>query len=131
MDNKDIIQELVNSLGEQRSEFLNDIESSIKSYISSQGANCLTINQVYSSGEIKRQWKLKASSDYAKCLYAFCRRESFRGYELDSALTEPVVDIVTSKFEAFYRKNNEHINKAFLKALIQDSAIINSIVEKI
>jgi hypothetical protein len=131
MDNEDIIQALVKSLGEQKPQLLNDVSSSIKAYISSQGTNCIAINQVYPAGTLKRRWELSLSIDYIRCLYAFCRRKPFQGYELDSSLTVPIVDIVTSRFEAFYQENNEHINDAFLEALAQDSTIINGIVDKI
>ncbi len=131
MDNKEIIQELVTSLGKQKHDFLNQVESSVRDYISSQGKKCLTINQLNKDGSIRYRWELSADIDYAKCLAAFCQRKPFRGCELDSGLTEPVVELVSSKFATFYQKNEQALNQAALKSLLKNKVIIGSIVDKI
>lgn len=128
MSSKEKVQELVNLLGEKKYEFLNDVEKSIENYVSNQGSNCLTIVGKYPNGAVYKRWYLSARLEYISCLIAFCRQQKFQGKELDSALTDPISNIVSKRFESFYEKNTESISQVFLKYLVNEKVMLRSIV---
>jgi hypothetical protein len=103
VDQQEIVREIVTRLDGRREEFLVEVLQSVRSHIGAQGAGCMTIVGRTPSGGVARSWPLSASVEYAKCLTAFCRGQEFAGHRLDSGLTDPVVEIVTERFDRTLR----------------------------
>jgi len=130
--NSNKIREIVSLLGNKKRPFLDDIESSINRYISKQGAECVCIIERYSSGSgVYKRWPIAASMDYVTVAKRFCYGQKYNGHELDSALTDPVVGIVTEKFEKFYASQSEDISKAVLSIILEDKVFSKSFIRTI
>lgn len=128
MNKHELVIDLVNTLGEKKSDFLVRTELSINAYIRSQGAGCMAIVEKQKDGSVYKIWKLAPSADYAQRLLAFCRRKDFNGRELDSGLTEGVVNLVIREFEDLYDTNSEEIARVFTVFLIKNEVLSRSMV---
>lgn len=127
-----LIQQLVDLLGRQKSEFLSDVRWSINSYISNKTPkNCLTVVERSANGTIYKEWKPDADIDYFNALYAFCRGQMFRGRIMDSVLTDPIVQLAGEKFQKLYNNNIEQISELLLVAILKNNIIVNSLVDTI
>lgn len=132
MSDSEIIKVLVEKLGEKKSDFLDDVESSIDIHISSKSASeCLTINQLWFSGNVKSTYKPEVSKAYFKCLSCFLKKEKLEGYDLDSKLTLGVVDLVTKKFNNFYSSNAPELAEPLARQLVKDKVFVNKLAETI
>ncbi|HCT64799.1 MAG TPA: hypothetical protein DIC60_05975 [Lachnospiraceae bacterium] len=134
MDNKQVIKDLVNSLGENKSEFINSVSYSIDNYISSQGIKkCLTVVERTPQGAVYLEWEPYEGVDYVKRLIAFCRGQRYSGRDLDSALTDPVVKIVTNEFEKFYTNdsNSELLSKALMEIIFKNEVLSGTLINSI
>lgn len=133
MVNKSNVQSLVAELGKNRTSFLNEVESSINHYISHRSwQECLTIVERYSDGRVRLTWKpSEIMEGYVKRLIALLRKKKYNGYELDSKLTDGVVELVTKKFEEFYSKNASSLARPLLQQLLNDKIFVNKLAEQI
>lgn len=118
------IKEIVNKLGEQKNQFLDEVQTSTHRFISSQGSDCLAIVEKKTFNKV---WELSASVSYVEVLIKFCQGKRYNGNELDSYLTEPIIESVTKKFQEFYMKNNDIIADGIFKSLSLKQNIIETI----
>ena len=132
MSDSETIKALVEKLGEKKNIFLSDVENSININISSRSASdCLTINQLWSSGNVKSTYRPEASKAYFKCLSAFLKKEKLEGYDLDSKLTPGVVNLVVEKFNDFYSSNASELAEPLARQLVKDKVFVNKLAETI
>jgi hypothetical protein len=85
-------------------------------------------------GTIYTTWRPGLDSDlkdFCKVLYLFVRHKKHRGRTLDSALTEPICDIVTRRYESFYEESAGAIGEGLLARLKADSLFLDSFVSKV
>ena len=127
------VQSMVAELGKKKTPFLDDVESSINSYISHRSwQECLTIVERYSDGSVRSTWEpSEILEGYVNRLIAFLRKKKYDGYELDSKLTDGVVVLVTKKFEEFYSKNAGSLAKPLLQQLMNDKVFVNKLADQI
>lgn len=124
------LDEILDVLGDSKEVFLARVEARIKDYISSRSfSDCLTF--VEKRPHSPKIWKPEASASYLQCLGAFCAGKRLNGHELDSALTEPVVALVTEEFEALYEANSEELSSALSVGLMRSRIFTTSLVENI
>ncbi|MEZ5044101.1 MAG: hypothetical protein R2828_29680 [Saprospiraceae bacterium] len=133
MNQEKLIREIVDDLGDKKYAFLNEVERAVNNYISKQSIEkCLTIVERSSSGGIKSRWYPEEfASGYIPRLVAFCRKKTYKGYQLDSALTDEVVQVVTKAYEQFYSQNSEILSKRLLSALFANQVFVNSFMDNI
>lgn len=133
MEKDKTIAEIINKLGAKKGAFLAEVESSIKYEIENCSINeCLTLVERRSDGSIKETWyPSDVMCGYIPRLTAFLRKKQYKGYTIDSALTDKVVANVTRKFNEFYSQNNEVLAKPLLDALITDKVFLNSFAKQI
>lgn len=124
------LDEILGVLGDSKEVFLARVEARIKDYISSRSfSDCLTF--IEKRPHSPKIWKPEASAGYLQCLGAFCAGKRLNGHELDSALTEPVVAVVTEEFEALYEENSEDLSSALSLGLMRSRIFTTSLVENI
>ena len=125
-----MVDDLVNLLGKERVAFCNAIEGSVNSYIASRSlSTCLTVVEKASTGD--RSWRPEATWSYLTVLREFCGGKSHRGNGLDSALSAPVVSLVSGQFEVFYEKNADEISKLLSTRLLEDRLFSAALLESI
>lgn len=129
MDKEQLVAELVTRFEDKRANFLSDVRSAVAGYISQQGSGCLTLVERRSSGDAT--WALSANPQYVARLVPFCRGATYDGHVIDSALTEPVVGIVTRQFEMLYQSNDEDISRAIVAYILEDKVMSNALVEAV
>ena len=121
--------ELVEKWEGDKSGFLCEVESSIKNYVTSQGAGCLTIVERTQDGNsIYKTCQLAPTLSYANHLLKFCQGKPFNGKPLDSGLTDPIVGIVTSNYVKFYQDKSEQIAQAFIATLLENRTMLTGFV---
>ncbi len=126
------IQDLVNSLGAKKTDFLDSVESAVKLYISRQSfKDCLTFVAITDSGNIGSFHRPEGTITYLNCLQKFCAREKYNGQILDSYLTEGIVSRVTIKFQKFYEGNSDEISTSITRVITQDKVFLKSLSEQI
>lgn len=126
MDEKKIIDNIVESLGNEKNNFLNNVENKVRKYIEAKSIKeCLTFVERNTDGSVYVHWyPSEIGSGYVKCLVAFCRKKTYRGKELDSALTDGVVQQVTEEFNNFYSEKSEILSKHLLPVLFNDKVFL-------
>ena len=84
------IKAIVEKLGNSKKDFLNDLESSINSYISSKSwEECLTIVQIDSEGNVKSTWEPKPSEEYLERFWLFINKKKFKEEHLEKIQQPP------------------------------------------
>lgn len=78
MDKRRTVQEIVDSLGDKRWDFLSQVNHAIKNYIENQGLDCLTLVERNKDGSLLQRWEARPTLDYAGRLIAFCRGTPFK-----------------------------------------------------
>lgn len=123
----------LNQLASKKNPFLNQVEQEINSYIVRQGAHCIDIVERDCQKEdvIHRKWRASVDIDFCEVLYKFVRHKQLNGHKLDSALTEPVCEIVTKKYEEFYKDNADAISKGVLAELTGNDLILESFLSRL
>lgn len=129
MTKQELVKALAEQFQEQREEFIADVRKSIATYIEAQGSGCLALIEL--GGPKPVRWELSADPDYVGRLISFCRGKDHNGRKLDSALTEPVVELVTKKFEKLYSDNSDKISAGVLALIVNDANMSKAMVEAI
>ena len=139
----DSLARLGDILGEDKISFLDDLEASICKHIIGTGRQCVAVVQKKpnldgtdddpASQYILLTYELKMDDlgDFVKVLFKFMRKKRHQGYELDSALTAPVLDIVQQKFSCLYEAHGQEISQVFLQALRTDDILLESFVSRL
>lgn len=130
MDKNQLVNDLTVKFNDKKDDFLIDVQSAVKGYISNQGAGCLTLVERKRNGGTER-WALSAHPGYALRLIAFCRGKKYKGNEIDSGLTAPMIGIVTRQFEKLYETNDEEIAQAIMTYIIQDKVLSKSLIDTV
>lgn len=127
------VQVMVSKLAANKTPFLDEVERSIYAYITScSWQQCLTLVERRTDGSKRFTWYPSELSDgYTGRLIAFLRKKPYEGYDLDSYLTDGVVERVTKKFEKFYADNSSALAEPLLKQLMADKVFVNMLAKEI
>src|SRR5687767_6808806 len=103
MTKEQLVSELSQRLEDRKSQFLSSVQTDVARYIAKQGKGCLALVERIPNGD--RQWKPSLHPGYAARLIAFCFEMPYDGHALDSALTEPIAQMVTKAFQNLHEEN--------------------------
>jgi hypothetical protein len=118
MNKEQTFEEIVDTLNQQKNDFLSALESSIKIHIKQKSTpECLTLVSRDSNGRTLF-WYPKEGMPYVQRLIAFMRGKKHQGKDIDSALTDEVVELVSKQFNTLYMDNQELITTNFSQALL-------------
>lgn len=132
MNEKEIITQIVKQLNGSKQNFLNDLQANIAGQVKARSfTDCLTLVLRDGFGNSRETIAPAASLRYARCLLAFINEKRFEGFEIDSDLTDGVVQTVVSQFEGLYDQNQEAIGSIVLVALLQDKVFRNGLTGQI
>lgn len=122
-------------LNQHKEVFLDDVESDVKIYIKSTGKQCIAlVGKASSSDTILKTWEAHLNDDlgdFCKVLYKFVCKEQYHSHDLDSALREPIVNLVETAYQEFYQSESEAISKGMLVMLAADEVNICSFIDRI
>jgi hypothetical protein len=132
-------------LGKDKTTFLDDLERLIFSHIVGTGRQCIAIVQkIPKKGTAEaddhpafRYYLYKCElnkddlGDFVKVLFKFMMRKKHEGYDLDSALTVPILEIVEQRFVALYEAHGQAISEELLLALRKDEVLLESFVGRL
>lgn len=127
------VQNIVRLLGQKKETFLSDVRSDIRFYIKNRSVTeCLTLVSRYSSGSRECNWYPSEVLDgYTPRFIAFLRNQKYKGKTMDSALTDPIVDLVSKKFEKFYSDNAVDISKPVLESILSNHTLVTQLANQI
>lgn len=113
--------------------FLDGVESKVNSYIISTGKNCIAVVGRNNDGSVACRWDWSDDiDDLCKHVYFFMRKKRSKAGRLhDSALTDPIVELVTEEYKSFYESESENISNGVLVALSNDEIQLQSFVDRI
>jgi hypothetical protein len=123
----------VSNLAAQKTAFLDDVKAEIDTYIVNQRSHCIDVVERNSppKSNIIRTHRASLDPDFAEVLYKFARHKTYNGHVLDSALTDPVGEIVIRKYQDFYENNGDIINEGLIKSLAENNLVLNSVLDKV
>lgn len=127
LDKPQVIDKLVTHLQEGQEGFLDDLQYAVRHYVEEQGSECLAIVERDDMGAIERVWRLALSGDYVERLLAFVNDQQYNGRELDSTLTEPLIELVVGKFGHYYKSSGTQI----ARILLEDRQFTEKLVENV
>ena len=109
--------QLESNLDAHKIGFLNDVESSVYSYVVGRGKECIAIVEKIPRPNgtfytVTHRMGLDDADDFVRALVAFMSRKQFRGHDLDSALTEPILKIVEEKYVILFSGQQTEITTA-------------------
>lgn len=124
---------IVSELGCKKSEFISEVQNDIESYIKNLSpSECLTLVSRYSDGSICCHWYPSEVLDgYTGRMIAFLREKKYEDKTIDSALTDPVVNIVSERFNKFYSDNSVTISKPLLDQILKDKVFVSQLSNQI
>lgn len=119
MIDREILNSLVGQLGEKKVPFLQGLSSDVKKYISGKTTeHCLGLRVIPLSGDgyetvLYPSLSLDLAS-YVSKLIPFLFKSNYKEYgieyKVDSVLTNEVVDIVSERYQQFYKGNQDIIS---------------------
>ena len=130
-------------LGEDKISFLDDLQASINTYIVGTGRQCIAVVQKIPNPDVtddnpasqyvlhKYELNMDDLGDFVKVLFKFMTKKRHQGYELDSALTAPALDIVQQKFVGLYESHGQEISHELLQSLRTDDILLESFVSSL
>ena len=129
MSNRDLINIINAELGSHKDDFLKEVQDKIYKYIDTKScAQCLSIVERKS---YSITWEPSDALDgYIPRFIAFLRKKRYKGHELDSALTDEVVNIVVTTYNQFIQAHSGLIVKPILEEALNNRIIIDSIARK-
>lgn len=71
------------------------------------------------------------SATSARSCTKFVRKQQYHGHDLDSALTEPISNLVETAYQEFYESESEAISSGMLVMLTADELALISLVDRI
>jgi hypothetical protein len=127
------MDEVEKDLRRRKTAFLNGVETKINNYIVSTGRNCVAVVERNNDGSVHCTWDFSSDTDdLCKHVYQFMRvKRSSSGRIHDSALTDPIVEIVTKDYKDFYASESENISKGVLLALSSNELKLQSFVDRV
>jgi hypothetical protein len=123
---------LIDGMESRKGDFLHGIEQSIVNYVKAQSiGRCLTIVERDGNGGIHSTYAFNlANHEYLKRLASFMRRQPHNGYTLDSALTDPIVKVVSQQFEALFAGEGGLIAEIILRDGALSRQIVHTLIHK-
>lgn len=123
------VKKIVDSLGATKDDFLNHLQLVLHAHLRNQTwQDCLTIVERKADGTVCAKYVPGDVLDgYAKILFKFLRKKTHNGHELDSYLTDGIVDIVTTEFNDHYTKHTDDISKPILAYLFKNQTFANQL----
>lgn len=126
------VRSLQSILDADKTRFLNDIVSSIHSYILSTGKQCIAVVRRDDHGDIIARYPVPSLTDddmppFVKILVKFMKQNP----GLDSALTHPIMTIIKQKYVTIYVNHSNEISQNFLDIVQEDKILLNSFVERL
>jgi hypothetical protein len=120
-------------LRRRKAAFLNGVETKVDRYIVSTGKNCIAVIERNNDGSVYCTWDFSDDmDDVCKHVYQFMRKKKSSGGRMhDSALTDPIIEIVTKEYQDFYASESENISNGVLVALASDEIKLQSFVDRI
>ena len=127
------MDESLDALTAIKEPFLDIVASDINSYIVGQGHHCIDVIEKTAEDDdlVYRTHRASLNSDFCEVLYRFVRRKPHNGHILDSALTMPVCEIVSRRYEEFYQANADTVSAGVLAALTKDNLILDSFLNRV
>ncbi|KAF2006905.1 hypothetical protein P154DRAFT_615012 [Amniculicola lignicola CBS 123094] len=127
------MDEVEKQLRRRKNAFLDRIEAKINNYIISTRKNCIAVVERNSDGSVCCTWDFDDDiDDLCKHVYLFMRKKrSSSGRVHDSALTDPIIKIVTEEYQDFYASESENITKGVLVALAEDEVKLQDFVDRL
>ena len=120
-----LVNQMVDALEADKDPFLDYVRGNVRGFIEKQGAGCLALVETTPKGRVL--WKLSPDPSYIARLISFCRGVPHGGNALESALTEPVVGIVTDCFEEFYESRSDVLAEAMMGHLMSERAFAEAL----
>lgn len=129
MTDDELINKITCELGSQKEVFISELQSRIYDYISSKSSsNCLTIVERKKLETRNVVWEpSKALDGYIPRFISFLRKKDYEGNELDSYLTDDIVNIVEKTYGEFVKENTNLIVKPIAEKLLSQKDYIDSI----
>jgi hypothetical protein len=122
----------LNTLNRSKDGFLLSVQRDIDAYIVKQKSHCIDIVERDNSTEkLLRTHRASLDPDFAEVLYKFVRQKPYNGHKLDSALTDPICDIVCKKYQTFYEDNAKIVSQGVLEALTSNNLVLKSLINKL
>lgn len=115
-------KDLIATLGSKKHAFLSTIETRISTYVRSTGPRCVSIIERKPAPRADELHKL-GLDEWMPVFTCFLLRKKYFNHTLDSALTDPIIDIVTTSYSEFITANSADINAFFLRQITQDRVV--------
>lgn len=128
------MEETLESLESRKTAFLDTVEIDIYNYIVGTGRQCIAIVQLSRDNIIRCTWRPDLDDDlghYCKVLYKFVRKQPYKGSDLDSALTEPISNLVEAHYQSFYTQESDAISQGVLVELTRDEAKLQNMADMV
>ena len=122
----------LSTLNSRKEAFLGKLQAEIDTYIVSRRSHCIDVVERDSSSEkILRTHAASLDPDFAEVLYKFVRVKTYNGHKLDSALTEPVSDIVCRQYQAFYEANGDVVSAGIIESMTSNDMVLKAVLDKV
>jgi hypothetical protein len=128
------LEELLSTLDHSKGDFLDEVATAIRLYIEGEDENCVAVTERggrynVSTGSYEDRIhypNLDNPIDFCKVLYHFVRSKTYNGHKLESALTDPIVEIVQDKYSEYFESHSGDISEALMKMLVEDKVVLQS-----
>lgn len=132
MTNNELINKITCELGSHKEDFISELQNRIYDYISSKSSSdCLTIVERKDYGNRKVIWEPSEALDgYIPRFISFLRKKDYEGNELDSYLTDDIVNIVEKTYGEFVKENTNIIIKPIIEKIFSQKDFIDCIASQ-
>ncbi|KAF4337513.1 hypothetical protein FBEOM_8611 [Fusarium beomiforme] len=121
MSSSDIFDELVT----QQDEFINHARSRVYNYVRQQRRRDLTqIIEKDAYGPAQHRTHHPGLDSYVVVLGCFCAKRPYNDHDLDSVLTDPVVEIVCNCYSELLQRNSDELNAYLTQKILANEIVL-------
>ncbi|KAF7718464.1 Uncharacterized protein PECH_005954 [Penicillium ucsense] len=107
-------------LGKQRGAFLDNVRAKIESYVEETGVDCLAV--IEKKPESVDETHEPGDLEFAPAFFFFLIERRYHGHECESALIQPIIDIISNSFSELMSANSEKLQLYLGEQVIQSFA---------
>ncbi|KAK6540377.1 hypothetical protein TWF694_009178 [Orbilia ellipsospora] len=122
----------INYLVTKQPAFVETCRSRVYSYIERQDRRFIVqIVEKNAYGPGRHRTHHPGIDSYIAVLACFCAEEKYKDHELDSVLTEPIVDIVCNCYCELINQNSEQVNKYLNQKITQNEIVLQETLKMV
>jgi superoxide dismutase len=122
---------LVKDFAKDKTSFIASVKSRIETYVKSRELECVALIEQDAYGKGRPRTHHPGLDSYMLVLGCFLTKSDYKGHTVESALSQPVAEIVGDEYMKYFTSKSDEIVERFQQHLAEDKIMLDSICESV